>query len=184
MSAAAIARYLVPAAFAALAAAAAWTLFRWRTLRAQRARPHLYREALKALFAAYLAALVEIIALRFGEPHAARSLKLVPLQTTLAQLQGGAWSFVYHTLGNVIWFVPLGMLAALLNPRLRARTALLLGAGTSALLELAQYLLASGVTDIDDIWLNALGALGGWALARAIAALRRRFPTNPDHKEG
>ena len=30
----------------------------------------------------------------------------------------------------------------------------------------------------------ALGALGGWALARAVAALRRRFPTHPDHKEG
>ena len=77
------------------------------------------QEALLLAMVAYLAALAEIIALRIGLGHAARTLNLIPLETTLAQLRGGAWPLLYHSLGNVGWFVPLGALLAARNPNLR-----------------------------------------------------------------
>ena len=133
------------------------------------------QEALLLAMVAYLAALAEIIALRIGLGHAARTLNLIPLETTLAQLRGGAWPLLYHSLGNVGWFVPLGALLAARNPNLRFWAALGIGAGISAAMELTQYLLSTGVTDVDDVWLNALGALAGWAIVCGGRALRRRM---------
>ena len=52
-----------------------------------------------------------------------------------------------------------------------AMVALLAGAGTSVCIELMQYLLMTGVTDVDDVLLNALGALLGWSLARLMLAI-------------
>lgn len=180
MTAASLLRYLAHAALAALLGAAAWILLRRAQLRGARlparfraapASPR--REALLLALAAYSAALLEIIALRVGLGRSPRTLNLVPLETTLSQLRAGAWPFAYHTLGNLVWFAPLGALLAALKPKLRARTALAAGAAVSAAMELTQYLLASGVTDVDDVWLNALGALSGWALVRGWSALRR-----------
>lgn len=71
--------------------------------------------------------------------------------------------------------MPLGALLAARNPNLRFWAALGIGAGISAAMELTQYLLSTGVTDVDDVWLNALGALAGWALVRGGRALRRRM---------
>lgn len=117
---------------------------------------------------AYLAALVQITVLRGGVNwqdvlHAARPTpQLVPMKTTFELLDGGLWSFIYNTVGNLIWFVPLGLLLG----RGRALRALLLGAALSAAIELSQYLLMTGLTDIDDVIINALGSLLGWGIYR------------------
>ena len=57
--------------------------------------------------------------------------------------------------------------------RLRANgwRVLLAGAGLSLGIEIAQYLLGTGYADVDDVLLNALGALAGCGLLRR---LRRR----------
>lgn len=126
---------------------------------------------------AYLAALVQITVLRGGVNwqdvlHAARPApQLVPLKTTFELLSGGLWSFIYNTVGNLIWFVPLGLLLG----RGRALRALLLGAALSAAIELSQYLLMTGLTDIDDVIINALGSLLGWGMYRLHP--KRRIPT-------
>ena len=52
---------------------------------------------------------------------------------------------------------------------------LLSGAGLSICIELMQYLLMTGVTDVDDVLLNALGALLGWGLARLWQRRRGRI---------
>ena len=124
---------------------------------------------LRLLGIAYLAALIQITVIRGGADWArvfagrrARP-QLVPLRTTLAALRSESWwSFVYHTMGNVVWFVPLGLMLQ----RRKPWTALLAGAILSACIELGQYLLMTGMTDIDDIILNALGALLGWLLTQ------------------
>ena len=69
--------------------------------------------------------------------------------------------------GNLIWFVPLGVRLR----RKKALVSLLAGAGASVCIELMQYLLMTGVTDVDDVLLNALGARLGWALARLTLAI-------------
>ena len=130
---------------------------------------------LRLLGIAYLAALIQITVIRGGADWArifaggrARP-QLVPLRTTLATLRSESWwSFVYHTMGNVVWFAPLGLMLR----RRKPWTALLAGALLSACIELSQFLLMTGATDIDDIILNALGALAGWGIAR-LADLRK-----------
>lgn len=126
---------------------------------------------------AYLAALVQITVLRGGVNwqdvlHAARPVpQLVPLKTTFELLGGGLWSFIYNTVGNLIWFVPLGLLLG----RGSALRALMLGASLSACIELSQYLLMTGLTDIDDVIINALGSLLGWGIYRTYLKIK-----NPD----
>lgn len=124
---------------------------------------------MRLLGIAYLAALIQITVIRGGADWA-RVLaggraqpQLIPLRTTLGTLRSESWwSFVYHTMGNVVWFVPLGLMLRKRKPG----AALLAGALLSAGIELGQYLLMTGMTDIDDVILNALGALAGWGIAR------------------
>ena len=121
----------------------------------------------------YLAALVEIIALRFGRPAARVAPQLVPLRTTLEQWRAGAWPFVYHVVGNLTWFMPLGLLLPMLRPSARWRQALLVGAGLSLLVEGYQFLFGTGAPDVDDVFLNALGTLLGYGLSRLIRRAQR-----------
>ena len=118
----------------------------------------------------YLAALIQITVLRGGVdwPKVLEGVRtmpqLVPLKTTVGEVKAGLWPLVYHTAGNMGWFVPLGMLLR----RKRPLRVLIIGAALSAGIEIMQFLLMTGMTDIDDVILNALGALAGWILIRCI----------------
>lgn len=133
-----------------------YALVRLAWLRVRRLRFDWRRELVRLLFVGYFAALAEIIALRGGS-GGVRAVQFVPLRTTLGELQNGAWAFAYHLVGNMIWFVPLGMFLGGKG----ALRAFLTGAGVSLGLEILQWLLMTGVTDVDDVILNALGALAG-----------------------
>lgn len=170
MSFAGIWELLRPALLFALGCAALWALLRRAILRGERKAR---REALYALTVFYLAALAEIIALRFGRPAARVAPQLVPLRTTLEQWRAGAWPFVYHVVGNLTWFMPLGLLLPLLRPSARWRQALLVGAGLSLLVEGYQFLFGTGAPDVDDLLLNALGTLLGYGLSRLIRRAQR-----------
>ena len=143
-------------------------------LRGRRVRPG------RLVALAYLAALIQITVIRGGVDWtqvltAARNApRLLPLQTTLEELRAGAWPLIYHVVGNLVWFVPLGALLRKKN----ALVALLAGAGASLCIELMQYLLMTGVTDVDDVLINALGALLGWALSRLMLAIFSCFCYN------
>ncbi|NLW72273.1 MAG: VanZ family protein [Chloroflexi bacterium] len=68
-------------------------------------------------------------------------------------------------LGNLLVFVPVGMMVSLLFRKLRAGwKMLLIGMGISLLIEALQLILAVRVFDVDDIVLNALGTWLGYAL--------------------
>ncbi|MBQ9951103.1 MAG: VanZ family protein [Clostridia bacterium] len=153
--------YVMRAARFALAVGAVYALGRWLWLRAKGEKPGWVRELVRLLFVVYAAALVQIIALRGGAGDA-RAVQPVPLRTTLGELRAGLWPFIYHLVGNAVWFVPLGMF---LHKKGAVR-ALLFGAGVSAALECLQWILGTGVTDVDDVIINALGALAGCLLMR------------------
>ena len=128
------------------------------------------QEAVFLLKCAYLAALTEIIALRGLNGSGNRpDILYIPLRTLAAQARAGLWPFIYHTVGNLIWFVPLGMM---LEKR-RLGSALLCGLGVSLCLETMQWLLGTGVPDVDDLLLNALGAGLGWLSMRAYSRIKR-----------
>ena len=164
MSAAGIARYVVRALGFAGVVCACWAAARLILLRRRGAGIDVRRELRLLLRTGYLAALAEIIALRGGS-GSVRALRLVPLQTTLEELRAGAWPFAYHAAGNMIWFVPLGMI---LSRRRTIWQTLAIGAAVSLGLEAMQWMLGTGVSDVDDVLLNALGALLGAALYQAL----------------
>jgi glycopeptide antibiotics resistance protein len=89
---------------------------------------------------------------------------LVPFQTIAAEIQHGGWSFLVNVPGNIVAFVPLGLLAPLWQPLFRgAKTIFLLGLLTSLGIEMLQWTFTVRVVDIDDVLLNVCGAvLGYW----------------------
>jgi len=84
----------------------------------------------------------------------------------------GNWRyFTYLFAGNLVWFAPAGILIRLRGGRLWQ--AALAGLGLSLLVETAQFLLGSGVSELDDLVLNTCGALlGFFAAALALRLLR------------
>ncbi|MGN6574716.1 MAG: VanZ family protein [Nocardioides sp.] len=82
-----------------------------------------------------------------------------------------------NVLGNVVMFVPVGWLAALLVRRRGLVVGALTAAGFSAAVEIWQSLSGS-FGDIDDVVLNSVGGLVGAALAVTIrtASMRRHSP--------
>lgn len=91
-----------------------------------------------------------------------RSLNLIPFhydqETT---------SHVSEVVDNIIVFIPLGIYLRMLGKG--TGFSILLCAGFSLLLEILQYILGIGATDITDLLMNTLGAAVGigiyWALA-------------------
>jgi glycopeptide antibiotics resistance protein len=99
-----------------------------------------------------------------GTP-AVRVVNLLPLAGIRESLAGGGRAVLVNLVGNIVAFLPLGLLIPLARPRARAlgRT-LLIGLGLSLGIEIAQWLAGYRVSDIDDIILNGLGTLFGYGL--------------------
>ena len=83
-----------------------------------------------------------------------------------------AWLYIVL---NLALFLPLGVLLPLLETRFQKVTWVL---GTAAVLSLAvellQLVLRRGSADIDDWFLNVLGAFLGWCLLRFVLGLKKR----------
>ena len=76
--------------------------------------------------------------------------------------RGDNWS-VYNLLGNVVMFLPFGFFPALLWRRYTWWRALLTGFAVTAFIECCQ-LCVGRAFDVDDLLLNALGAMLGYGL--------------------
>ena len=78
--------------------------------------------------------------------------------------------FTYLFLGNLLWFAPAGVLVRLRGGKLWQ--AALAGLGLSLCIEAMQFVLGSGVSELDDLILNTAGAALGFAAAAAIPPAR------------
>ncbi len=122
------------------------------------------------LFVTYLLALMKITAIRQAGPgdlsfqRGWESIQLLPLITTVMELKDGLWAFVYPVLGNIIWFLPFGFFLRWLWREWSWKGCLLLSAVLSLSIEISQWLLGSGISDVDDLIFNVSGALIGWWL--------------------
>ncbi|MEL7977793.1 VanZ family protein [Isoptericola sp. F-RaC21] len=128
------------------------------------------RPALVLLFAAYLALLVWVVLWKLDVPRigdaGGRVVKLVPFAATGS---AGASDPVELVL-NLVLFLPFGVYLGLLAPSWPWwRTAGTL-AGASLALEVAQYALAVGSSDVTDVVVNTAGGLAGLG----VVALARR----------
>ena len=79
-----------------------------------------------------------------------------------------------NVLLNIAMFAPLGFLLPLMSGKFRKwYTAIPVGFGTSAVIELFQLAFATGVFDVDDLFCNTLGAAAGFFAIMLILSLGR-----------
>lgn len=88
---------------------------------------------------------------------------LIFKQSRILAQQGVKSYFLINFWGNILMFVPIGFFPGLLWRDGRWWKAGLTGLGLSLTIELCQIPIHRG-TDIDDLWLNTLGALLGYGL--------------------
>ncbi|QYH19044.1 VanZ family protein [Corynebacterium aquatimens] len=99
-----------------------------------------------------------------AESHQVRQVRLEPLATFRHyRVWWGPW---LNLGGNIALFMPVGWVAYRLLGDVKRAT--LAGAGFSLVIEVLQYVLAAGYSDVDDILFNTLGAFAGAYLARAL----------------
>jgi len=108
-----------------------------------------------------------------------RSLDLIPLRSAWRQVTNSvdAEAAAVQIGGNVLLFVPFGLLAPMRWPALaNFRRILLATLAFGALLEGLQFAAGFGrVASVSDVLLYAVGGLLGYALFRAIRGLRKRW---------
>ena len=108
------------------------------------------------------------------------STNLIPLKTIRQQLrllEGGAFvrfAFV-NLVGNVIMFLPLGLLPGIWKKQRKFGWYLLTVAAVVALVEAVQLVTRLGSADIDDWLLNMLGAVVGFEIWRTIGKICRLY---------
>lgn len=85
-------------------------------------------------------------------------------------------TLVVNLVGNIGFFIPLGILLPLVFPALDSiRRIFCVSAGLILLIESAQWTLNVGVFDVDDLILNLLGSLIGYGLLKAATKISRRY---------
>ncbi len=142
-----------------------------------RHHPLTWRHELKVtVFAGYIILLLALTVFRNVyypwqlQFHWHRSLSVInttPLIETWKLRQGlSQFDFWYQSLGNVVWFLPFGWGMASLTQRFGFFRVALRGLMLSLMIECLQFLLISGVADIDDVIFNVTGALFGYWLFR------------------
>ena len=117
-----------------------------------------------AVLAVYVFVLVKIILLKYDLHSGIRDLSLVPFQFVRDLLHPTTSLGVglKNVLGNFAIFLPLGILAPVLWGRMdRFYKPVLLGFLVSLLFEALQFVFGLGMSDVDDLLLNTLGAAAG-----------------------
>jgi glycopeptide antibiotics resistance protein len=128
-------------------------------------------------FLIYLALLIWIILFKLqfsiSDLDTLRSVNLIPFRY---DNEIGVGFHIKEVLENLLIFVPMGIYLQMLLPESRFHVKLVTIAGTSLLLETAQYILAVGRSDITDLLTNTAGGLLGIALyGIVVQLLKSRF---------
>ncbi|CAM4445960.1 VanZ family protein [Paenibacillus macerans] len=105
-----------------------------------------------------------------------RSLNVIPFRTIMEYFTSDAIEFdrvLANIGGNIAIFIPLGMFAAFMAGRKPLRLQVLWLLAISFSLEVIQYILALGSSDIDDILLNVTGGIIGIGLVVQLRKMTR-----------
>lgn len=102
-------------------------------------------------------------------------INIVPLVETLKLANGKSLvDFFYNLYGNIMWFVPMGIfIPALHKKRWGFLQIVIVGALISVSIETLQFILNTGVTDIDDVIFNTIGAALGYLLYFAGKSIKK-----------
>lgn len=88
-------------------------------------------------------------------------------------------TIIYNTLGNILVFIPLGIFLVFLFKRFNTlRDVVKISIIVSMSLEILQFVLQLGQFDIDDIILNVIGSIVGFALLKLINTVKNSLKMN------
>lgn len=115
---------------------------------------------------AYLAVLLKLLVFKYPGVDFAPGYNFVPFKTILPYLTGYPnWIVARdNLLGNIITFMPLGLLAPFLYRQFTWKHAFATGLITSLVIEILQIVLHAGTFDVDDLLLNTIGSMIGYSL--------------------
>lgn len=160
-----------------------WILLRFTWRRLRKIGFSGKRELTLGLFVIYLLLLFTLTVFREGyfpwdfQIHWQRPLSVInfnPLIETVKLLHGRSLlDFFYNSIGNLVWFIPWGILFPLVQKKqVHFPQTFISGLLLSLVIETLQFFLITGVTDIDDVIFNTLGAMIGYAILRFITRIR------------
>lgn len=96
----------------------------------------------------------------------------IPFTSTVKYFRYSFTFFLYIFVGNIIWFVPLGMLLPMLTGC--GKWAILYSFLLSLAIETGQFIFGTGVTEVEDLILNTLGGAMGYGVLTGILSLRQK----------
>ena len=136
-----------------------------------------WKGILWVIFLLYIGVLLRITVFRssFGSyPLCSHGqIELVPFVGLIQIFHNSVGMFLYLFVGNLVWFVPLGVLLPVLT---KARNATILwGLGLSLYIEVSQYVFGAGVSEVEDLILNTAGTGIGYLIYLGARKLVRRF---------
>ncbi|MNO23366.1 VanZ like family protein [compost metagenome] len=136
------------------------------------------------MFIVYLLVLVRIVLFKDTQIYnlfamigrGQRVLNIIPITSTFEMMNTtGLLHNLQNIAGNLAMFFPMGILIPLLMNKGFKQTVVLV-IGISVSIEVAQYILAIGISDIDDVILNTVGAIVGWSVFQYIKGkIKRTF---------
>jgi glycopeptide antibiotics resistance protein len=133
---------------------------------------NLRRKVLSLLLSAYVLFLLDLALLRFHNRNPGHNA--VPLHSIIGDWKSGGPPFVVNFVGNIVAFIPIGMIPSLAWPRRAgAWQAALFSLAFSAMIEVVQYTSGCRVADVDDLILNTLGGLLGYGVLALSLRLMR-----------
>lgn len=94
------------------------------------------------------------------------AINWVPLVETWKLTAGKSMiDFLYNSLGNILWFVPFGLLRPLISQRRASAMKTIIEGGLLSIgIESLQFVLLTGVSDVDDVIFNTLGVICGYMI--------------------
>ncbi|MGN0161326.1 MAG: VanZ family protein [Lachnospiraceae bacterium] len=130
----------------------------------------------KIIFVLYLLILFKITIFRkgFGENELFSGTIYAGIYFTdyLEMILEGKWFwFIYYFAGNIVWFIPLGMFlkgAGLTGRDLGWKQIIGIGCGTSIFIEVMQFIFGVGISEMEDVILNTLGAAVGIGIMQIV----------------
>ena len=135
-----------------------------------------WKGILWVLFLLYIGVLLRITVFRssFGSyPLCSHGqIELIPFVGLIKIFHNSVPMFLYLIVGNLIWFVPLGLLLPVLTKA--RKSTLLWGLGLSLYIEVSQFIFGTGVSEVEDLILNTAGTGIGYLVYWGIRELRGR----------
>jgi glycopeptide antibiotics resistance protein len=109
--------------------------------------------------------------LNFAGTNAGHAPNFVPFKTIVPYLLGyKGWIIAgVNLVGNIALLVPIGLLAPVVYRSMTWKASLALGVAAGLCIEVMQTVLRVGIFDIDDVILNALGVMIGYAACALLA---------------